>query len=49
MNQCLPDRDALERTVDSHVSKLRKKIEDLGLRNNAHQCSWCRLQVGSST
>ncbi len=33
MNQCLPDRDALERTVDSHVSKLRKKIEDLGLRN----------------
>ena len=26
MNQCLPDRDALERTVDSHVSKLRKKI-----------------------
>lgn len=24
MNQCLPDSDALERTVDSHVSKLRK-------------------------
>ncbi|TCM67041.1 two-component system response regulator AdeR [Acinetobacter calcoaceticus] len=28
MLQCLPDRDALERTVDSHVSKLRKKLED---------------------
>jgi len=31
MNQCLPDSDALERTVDSHVSKLRKKLEELGL------------------
>lgn len=28
MAQCLPDSDALERTVDSHVSKLRKKLED---------------------
>ncbi|MGV2453801.1 efflux system response regulator transcription factor AdeR [Acinetobacter seifertii] len=33
MNHCLPDRDALERTVDSHVSKLRKKMEELGLEN----------------
>ncbi|MCU4349073.1 efflux system response regulator transcription factor AdeR [Acinetobacter lactucae] len=31
MNQCLPDSDALERTVDSHVSKLRKKLEEYGL------------------
>jgi len=31
MNQCLPDSDALERTVDSHVSKLRKKLEEHGL------------------
>ncbi|NUG11047.1 efflux system response regulator transcription factor AdeR [Acinetobacter seifertii] len=31
MNQCLPDSDALERTVDSHVSKLRKKLEEQGL------------------
>lgn len=30
MNQCLPDSDALERTVDSHVSKLRKKLEEQG-------------------
>ncbi|WP_423600003.1 response regulator [Roseateles sp. MS654] len=28
---CLPEGDALERTVDSHVSKLRKKLEDLGI------------------
>lgn len=28
---CLPESDALERTVDSHISKLRKKLEDLGV------------------
>ncbi|EPF71419.1 hypothetical protein F945_02448 [Acinetobacter rudis CIP 110305] len=33
MTQCLPDSDALERTVDSHVSKLRKKLEDQKLMN----------------
>lgn len=27
---CLPESDALERTVDSHVSKLRKKFEEQG-------------------
>ncbi|USA54915.1 efflux system response regulator transcription factor AdeR [Acinetobacter sp. C32I] len=32
MNHCLPDSDALERTVDSHVSKLRKKLEEHGLQ-----------------
>ncbi|WP_448227493.1 response regulator [Pseudoxanthomonas mexicana] len=26
---CLPEGDALERTVDSHISKLRRKLEDL--------------------
>lgn len=31
MSYCLPDSDALERTVDSHVSKLRKKLEEQGL------------------
>ncbi len=29
---CLPEGDALERTVDSHISKLRKKLEDLGVQ-----------------
>jgi two-component system response regulator AdeR len=28
---CLPEGDTLERTVDSHISKLRKKLEDAGL------------------
>lgn len=29
---CLPEGDTLERTVDSHISKLRRKLEDLGVR-----------------
>ena len=28
---CLPEGDTLERTVDSHISKLRKKLEELGV------------------
>jgi two-component system response regulator AdeR len=31
LGACLPEGDALERTVDSHVSKLRRKLEDLGI------------------
>ncbi len=31
LEACLPEGDTLERTVDSHVSKLRKKLEDLGI------------------
>ena len=30
---CLPEGDSLERTVDSHISKLRKKLEDLGVQD----------------
>jgi two-component system response regulator AdeR len=34
LQSCLPeDGDALERTVDSHVSKLRKKLEACGLND----------------
>ena len=29
---CSPESDSLERTVDSHISKLRRKVEDLGLQ-----------------
>lgn len=29
---CLPEGEALDRTVDSHVSKLRKKLEAVGLK-----------------
>lgn len=28
---CLPEGDALDRTVDSHLSKVRKKLEDAGI------------------
>lgn len=31
LHACLPEGDTLERTVDSHVSKLRKKLENLGI------------------
>lgn len=31
LSACLPEGEALERTVDSHVSKLRRKLEDAGL------------------
>lgn len=31
INQCMPDGNALERTLDSHISKLRKKLEEHGL------------------
>jgi two-component system response regulator AdeR len=32
LHECLPEGESLERTVDSHVSKLRRKLENLGLR-----------------
>lgn len=31
LEACLPEGDALERTVDSHVSKIRKKLENVGI------------------
>lgn len=31
LHACLPEGDAQERTVDSHVSKLRRKLEDAGV------------------
>jgi len=30
VDACLPDSDALHRTVDSHLSRLRKKLEEAG-------------------
>lgn len=30
---CLPEGDTQERTVDSHISKLRKKLENLGIHS----------------
>lgn len=31
LTSCLPEGDTLERTVDSHISKLRRKLEDHGI------------------
>jgi len=36
LHACLPEGDTLERTVDSHVSKLRKKLETLGVEGVPH-------------
>ena len=33
LENCLPEGDTLERTVDSHISKLRKKLEQVGMSN----------------
>ena len=33
LEACLPEGNTLERTVDSHVSKLRKKLEEAGVTN----------------
>jgi two-component system, OmpR family, response regulator AdeR len=33
LDSCLPEGDTLERTVDSHVSKLRKKLETNGVQD----------------
>ena len=32
LEKCLPERDSLDRTVDSHMSKLRKKLKHAGLK-----------------
>ncbi|RDT53643.1 DNA-binding response regulator [Escherichia coli] len=32
LDSCLPEGDSLDRTVDSHISKLRKKLENAGLK-----------------
>lgn len=36
LHACLPEGDTLERTVDSHISKLRKKLENLGVEGVPH-------------
>lgn len=32
LDACLPEGDSLDRTVDSHMSKLRKKLENAGIK-----------------
>jgi len=33
VDACMPGSDALDRTVDSHISKLRRKLEQAGVSN----------------
>lgn len=33
LEQCLPESEALERVVDTHVYNLRKKLESTGILN----------------
>jgi two-component system response regulator AdeR len=33
LNACFSESDAMERTIDSHISKLRAKIDKSGLKN----------------
>jgi len=33
LEACMPESQSLERTVDSHISKLRKKLEEAGVPN----------------
>ncbi|PVX36092.1 response regulator [Janthinobacterium sp. 78] len=33
LESCMPESNSMERTVDSHVSKLRKKLEEAGVKN----------------
>ncbi|MEO0345559.1 MAG: response regulator transcription factor [Pseudomonadota bacterium] len=34
LDSCFPDSDALERTIDSHVSHIRRKLRQAGAPNN---------------
>lgn len=44
---CLPESNSLERTVDSHVSKLRKKLEDAGVGNTPISLRGVGYRLGS--
>lgn len=46
---CLPEGDTLERTVDSHISKLRKKLEDFGLKGVPSSVRGAGYRLGSTT
>ncbi|GAB7196361.1 response regulator [Dickeya oryzae] len=46
---CLPEGDSLERTVDSHISKLRKKLERLGLNGVPSSVRGVGYRLGESS
>ncbi len=46
VDACLPEGDALNRTVDSHLSNLRRKLSCRRSRRSADRCARRRLQGG---
>lgn len=46
---CLPEGNALERTVDSHLSKLRKKLEERGITGIPHGVRGVGYRLWSQT
>lgn len=48
LSTCLPEGDTQERTVDSHISKLRKKLETLGVHDVPASVRGVGYRFGSS-
>ncbi|MDF2786188.1 MAG: chemotaxis protein CheY [Pantoea eucrina] len=48
LNACLPEGDTLDRTVDSHMSKLRKKLEHAGLMGVPESIRGMGYRLGES-
>ena len=46
---CLPEGDTMERTVDSHISKLRRKLEGLGVYGTPVSVRGVGYRFGSGT
>jgi len=49
LTHCLPEGNSLERTVDSHISKLRKKLEDIGVQGVPSNVRGVGYKFGSLT
>lgn len=48
LSSCLPEGDALDRTVDSHISKLRKKLENCGLKGTPESIRGIGYRLGEN-
>jgi len=48
LSSCLPEGDTLDRTVDSHISKLRKKLEQAGLSGVPESIRGIGYRLGDS-
>lgn len=49
LDTCLPEGDSMERTVDSHISKLRRKLEDLGITGTPVTVRGLGYKLGQET